>query len=184
MIFREPVVHIRLLCYFYREKDLVIMIRPATPEDAAALTEIYNHYILTTTVTFETEALRPGQMRRRIEEISAEGPYFVHESGGRVDGYCYAHRLGQRAAYEGSMELSLYLTPSGTGKGIGSALMERMVEECRRRAYRALFCLVTSGNMASAALCSKFGFEKVGCLKAAGFKSGRTLDLDYYELLL
>lgn len=82
------------------------------------------------------------------------------------------------------MELSLYLTPSGTGKGIGSALMERMVEECRRRAYRALFCLVTSGNMASAALCSKFGFEKVGCLKAAGFKSGRTLDLDYYELLL
>lgn len=164
-------------------KDLV-MIRPATPGDAAALAEIYNHYILTTTVTFETEPLSREQMRRRIEEISAEGPYFVHESGGRVDGYCYAHRLGQRAAYEGSMELSLYLSPSSTGKGIGSALMERMIEECRTRAYRALFCLVTDDNEASKALCARFGFEKVGCLKAAGFKSGRTLDLDYYELLL
>ena len=137
------------------------MIRPATPEDAAALTEIYNHYILTTTVTFETEPLSREQMRRRIEEISAEGPYFVHESGGRADGYCYAHRLGQRAAYEGSMELSLYLAPSSTGKGIGSELMGKMIEECRR-----------------------FGFEKVGCLKAAGVKFGRPLDLGYYELLL
>ena len=82
------------------------------------------------------------------------------------------------------MELSLYLTPSSTGKGIGSELMGKMIEECRMRGYRALFCLVTSGNMASAALCSKFGFEKVGCLKAAGFKFGRPLDLDYYELLL
>ena len=43
------------------------MIRPATLEDAAALTEIYNHYILTTTVTFETEPLSQAQMRRRIE---------------------------------------------------------------------------------------------------------------------
>ena len=160
------------------------MIRLATTGDAAALTEIYNYYIEKTCVTFETEPLRTQQMRRRIEEISAEGPYFVHESGGRVDGYCYAHRLGQRAAYEGSMELSLYLTPPSTGKGIGSELMGKMIEECRMRGYRALFCLVTSGNMASAALCSKFGFEKVGCLKAAGFKSGRPLDLDYYELLL
>lgn len=160
------------------------MIRPATPEDAVALTEIYNYYIENTCVTFETEPLSREQMRRRIEEISAEGPYFVHESGGRADGYCYAHRLGQRAAYEGSMELSLYLAPSSTGKGIGSALMERMIEECRRSAYRALFCLVTDDNEASKALCSRFGFERVGCLKAAGMKFGRSLDLGYYELLL
>ena len=125
------------------------MIRPATPEDAAALTEIYNYYIENTCVTFETEPLSREQMRRRIEEISAEGPYFVHESGGCADGYCYAHRLGQRAAYEGSMELSLYLAPSSTGKGIGSELMGKMIEECRTRGYRALFCLVTDDNEAS-----------------------------------
>ncbi len=82
------------------------------------------------------------------------------------------------------MELSLYLAPSCTGKGIGSELMGKMIEECRTRGYRALFCLVTDDNEASKALCSRFGFERVGCLKAAGMKFGRLLDLGYYELLL
>ena len=160
------------------------MIRKVRAEDAAALAEIYNHYILTTTATFETEPLPAEEMQTRIADISAYGPYFVHESDGAVNGYCYAHRLGQRAAYEGSMELSLYLAPSSTGKGIGSELMGKMIEECRTRGYRALFCLVTDDNEASKALCSRFGFEKVGCLKAAGVKFGRLLDLGYYELLL
>ena len=159
-------------------------IRQWRPEDAAALAEIYNHYILTTTATFETEPLPAEEMQMRIADISAHGPYFVHESDGAVDGYCYAHRLGERAAYEGSMELSVYLAPQRTGKGIGSVLMEKMIEECRRRGYRALFCLISDGNTASIALSRKFGFEKVGHLKAAGFKFGRNLDLDYYELLL
>ena len=107
------------------------MIRPATLEDAAALTEIYNHYILTTTVTFETEPLSREQMQRRIEEISAEGPYFVHESGGRVDGYCYAHRLGQRAAYEGSMEQGAFLPRHIRQHGECRALLEIRIRKGR-----------------------------------------------------
>ena len=135
------------------------MIRKVRAEDAATLAEIYNHYILTTTATFETEPLPAEEMQTRIADISAYGPYFVHESDGTVDGYCYAHRLGERAAYEGSMELSVYLAPQRTG-------------------------VISDGNTASIALSRKFGFEKVGHLKAAGFKFGRSLDLDYYELLL
>lgn len=64
------------------------MIRKVRTEDAAALAEIYNHYILTTTATFETEPLPAEEMQMRIADISAHGPYFVHESDGAVDGYC------------------------------------------------------------------------------------------------
>lgn len=88
------------------------MIRKVRAEDAAALAEIYNHYILTTTATFETEPLPAEEMQMRIADISAHGPYFVHESDGAVDGYCYAHRLGdmlqKRAPYNLSINL-LYL---------------------------------------------------------------------------
>lgn len=62
------------------------MIRKVRTEDAAALAEIYNHYILTTTATFETEPLPAEEMQMRIADISAHGPYFVHESNGAVDG--------------------------------------------------------------------------------------------------
>lgn len=160
------------------------MIRRVRPQDAQALAEIYNYYIEKTTVTFETAALDATEMQRRIEAISAEFPYIVHESAGSIDGYCYVHRLGERAAYEGSVELSIYLERGSAGKGIGSALMRAMLEECRSRGYRAVFCLISDGNAASIALCGKFGFEKVGCLKSAGLKFGKPLDLDYYELLL
>lgn len=160
------------------------MIRDARPDDARAISEIYNVYILNSTVTFETEALSVNEMQNRIEKISREFPYFVHESGGVIDGYCYVHQLGERAAYRGSVEISIYLSHGSTGKGIGSKLFGYMLEECRRRGYRAVFSLVAEGNEASKAISRKFGFEKVGCLRSAGLKFGKLLDLVYYELLL
>lgn len=160
------------------------MIRTVQPEDAKALAEIYNEYILETTVTFETQPVDAVEMQRRIESISAEFPYLVHESGGRVDGYCYVHQLGERAAYKGSVELSIYLSRSSTGKGIGSRLLTQMIAECRERGYRAVVSLITEGNTASEAISRKFGFIKAGCLKDIGLKFGRLLDLEYYELLL
>lgn len=160
------------------------MIRYVRPDDARAICEIYNGYILNTNVTFETEALSVNEMRNRIEEISLKFPYFVHEGDNGVDGYCYVHQLGERAAYEGSVEISIYLSPCSTGKGIGSKLFGHMLEECRRRGYRAVFSLIAEGNEASKAISRKFGFEKVGCLRSAGLKFGKLLDLVYYELLL
>lgn len=160
------------------------MIRAVQPEDAQALAEIYNEYILETTVTFETQPVDADEMRRRIGKIAAEFPYLVHESNGRVDGYCYVHQLGERAAYEGSVELSIYLSRSHTGKGIGSRLLERMIGECRERGYRAVVSLIVEGNAASEAISRKFGFSKAGCLKDIGLKFGKLLNLEYYELLL
>lgn len=160
------------------------MIRKVSPQDARDITEIYNYYILHTTVTFETEALSVSEMQQRIEKISSEFPYFVHESEGRVDGYCYVHQLGERAAFKGSVEISAYILHGFTGKGIGSGLFKKMTDECRSRGYRAIFSLVTADNAASQTLSRKFGFEQVGRLKNAGLKFGKLLDLLYFELLL
>ncbi len=160
-------------------------IRPVQLEDAGEITAIYNEYILHDTVTFETEPLREEEMRARIAEISARFPYFVCEEAGEVVGYCYAHQWKSRAAYRHTIETTVYLSSRHTGKGIGTLLMQELIEACRHKGdYRALIACVTEDNVASDALHLKLGFKQVSRFEKVGLKFGRWLNIIDYELLL
>lgn len=87
------------------------MIRKVTPDDAQAITDIYNPFITHTTVTFETEPVSVDEMRRRIVTLSADYPYYVYEHQGQVLGYCYLHAWKPRAAYARTLEVTIYLAP-------------------------------------------------------------------------
>lgn len=160
------------------------MIRPVEQRDIPALTDIYNHYILHTTVSFETEAISVAEMARRVEQISASHPYIVHETGGTVDGYCYAHPWKERAAYRGTLETTVYLADGSQRRGIGRALMKRLIADCRAAGARALIACVTGENDASIALHRHLGFRQVACFEKVGLKFGRLLDVLDFELLL
>ncbi len=160
------------------------MIRRVTPQDTAAITGIYNEYIAHTVISFETEPLSETEMQRRIGQISAAFPYFVYEIDDEVAGYCYAHEWKERAAYRHTLETTVYLSPRHTGKGIGLALMQRLIDECRNRGYHALIACITGNNEASKALHAKLGFTQVSHFKAVGYKLGQWLDVVDYELLL
>ncbi len=161
-----------------------VMIREVRIEDAEEIVGIYNDYILNTTVTFEIEPLSADDMRRRIADTAASYPYMVYVLDGKVVGYCYVHRWHERAAYEGVVELSVYLARQHVGRGIGTELTRRMIKECRRRGYRAIITCVTGGNDASLALQRKLGFTQVAHYKAVGLKFGRLIDVLDYELLM
>ena len=75
------------------------MIRDVKPQDATAITKIYNEYITNSIISFETEPLTEEDMLSRIVQISSKYPYLVYETGGIVVGYCYAHAWKERAAY-------------------------------------------------------------------------------------
>ncbi|WP_455674592.1 N-acetyltransferase family protein [Phocaeicola sp.] len=160
------------------------MIRRVKLQDAKAVTAIYNEYIMHSTVTFETEPLREEDMRGRMAEISASFPYFVYEEEGKVVGYCYAHGWKQRSAYRNTLETTVYIHAGHQGKGIGKALMEKLIGECRREGYHALIACLTEPNEASTALHAALGFQKVSHFKEVGLKFGRWLDVSDYELLL
>lgn len=160
------------------------MIRRVQLRDAKAITAIYNEYVEHSVATFETEPLREEDMRIRIAEITAHFPYFVYEQEGEIVGYCYAHPWKQRAAYRHTLETTVYLARGNEGKGIGKALMQRLIEECRRDGYRALIACITEGNAASDALHLKLGFRQVSHFEKVGLKFGRWLDVIDYELLL
>lgn len=160
------------------------MIRNVGIQDAQDIVDIYNNYIRNTTITFETEPLQADAMEKRISDISALYPFLAYEMNGKVIGYCYVHQWKERAAYKGVVELSIYLSSQCVGKGIGTKLMLRMIEECRQRNYRVIITCVTGENDASKALQKKLGFDQVAHFKDIGLKFNRLIDIFYYELIL
>lgn len=160
------------------------MIRPVTLNDALAITNIYNDYITQSVASFETEPLSEEDMRKRIMEISSQYPYFVDERDGEIYGYCYAHAWKERAAYCNTLETTIYISPGHKRQGIGRALMEHLIEACRRQRYHALIACITGGNEGSIRLHLSLGFKQVSHFIEVGNKFGKKLDVVDFELLL
>lgn len=159
-------------------------IRPVTLTDAEAITEIYNYYIAETTVSFETEPLSVEEMRARIKSISAHFPYFVYEKDGKILGYCYAHPWKERAAYDKTLETTIYLDKDVTHQGIGSKMVRHLIELCKNQGFHALIACITEGNEASVKMHESLGFKQVSRFEEVGYKFGRWLGVVDLELIL
>ena len=161
------------------------MIRPANKDDCQAIAGIYNHYITHTTVTFEEEPVGPDTMAARLEETAAASlPWLVIEEGGRVVGYAYAGKWKGRCAYRYSVESTVYLEPSATGRRLGSALYDVLLPRLRERGAHVVIAGIALPNAASVALHEKLGMEKVAHFKEVGFKFDRWIDVGYWQLTL
>ncbi|WP_034291897.1 arsinothricin resistance N-acetyltransferase ArsN1 family B [Herbaspirillum sp. RV1423] len=159
-------------------------IRPATAADAAAICEIYNHYVLTTTISFEMEAVSTPEMAQRIAEVSAQFPWLVYEENGRILGYAYAAKWKVRKAYQHSVESSVYLARDSGGKGIGSQLYEALFAELKARSVHAVMGGIAQPNPGSVALHEKMGFVKVAHFAQVGRKFDQWIDVAYWQLIL
>jgi phosphinothricin acetyltransferase len=159
------------------------MIRTVTLEDAAAVCGIYNYYVENTDVTFEEDPVPVSAMESRINAVTAKYPWLVYEEAGEVLGYAYIHPWHERPAYRFTVEDSIYLKRGKTGRGIGKALLARLLEDTRKPDIHALMSVITVPNEASTALHEKFGFKQVGRFAEVGCKFGRRLDVGYWELI-
>jgi phosphinothricin acetyltransferase len=160
------------------------MIRPVSIDDAMAIRDIYNYYIVNTAVSFEEEPLGVREMTERIQKISAKYPWFVWEEAGEVLGYAYVNTWRERAAYRYAAELSIYLKKGYEGKGIGGKLFGHLLEGVKKTNIHALVSGITLPNARSVILHEKFGFKKVTQFNEIGFKMGKWLDVGYWELIL
>lgn len=160
------------------------MIRPVETKDIPQITEIYNSYVLNGVESFETQPLTIEHMGDRIAGIHPQFPYYVAEEEGRVVGFCYAHPWKERAAYCHTLETTIYLRPDVKRRGTGTALMHKLLADCRRRGYKALIACITGENVASIAFHRRLGFEQASLFRSVGYKHGRWLDVVDMELLL
>ncbi len=158
-------------------------IRKVKISDAEQITEIYNHYVLHSHCTFEIDAVSIVEMEKRIAEISAVYPYFVLIEEDSILGYTYASQYKTRAAYQNSVEISVYVKNGVNQKGIGTRLYDRLFAELAESKFHAIIAGISLPNEASIRLHEKFGMEKVARFREVGFKSGRWIDVGYWELI-
>ena len=160
-------------------------IRAAGADDAEALARIYNHYIESTIITFEEEAIDAGEMTRRIDDVAAATlPWLVAERDGDVVGFAYASKWKGRCAYRYSVETTVYVDHRCPRQGLGSLLYGALLPRLKDAGLHAAIGGIALPNDASVALHERFGFEKVAQFKEVGFKFGRWIDVGYWEKLL
>jgi phosphinothricin acetyltransferase len=160
------------------------MIRYVTQRDVKRITEIYNDYIINTTISFEVKPLTEDEMRNRIESVLAHGPFLVWEEDGEIAGYCYAHPWKERAAYHNTLETTVYLAPQYFRRGIGSQLMHELINQCRVDNIKVLIACITANNEASIKMHEALGFKQVSYFSQVGEKFGQWLDVIDMQLTL
>ena len=164
--------------------DSQLTIRNARLSDVAAITEIYNEAILTTTATFDTI---PKGVSERSEWLKSHGerhPVIVVELNEMVVGWASLSRWSERSAYDDTAETSFYVKSEFRGRGAGRKLKEAIIDEARRLKFHTLIARVAEGGDASLHLNESFGFVRVGTLKEVGRKFGRFLDVHVLQKML
>ncbi len=160
-----------------------IVVRPGNDADLAAINEIYNHYVLSTPVTFDVEPVSMPQRREWMRRYGPSGRHrlFVAEAGGAVIGYADSHQFRQKAAYDTTVETSAYCAPDAAGRGTGTALYRALFESIRGEDVRVAMAGITLPNAASVALHENFEFTLAGVMHDVGRKFGKYWDVAWFE---
>lgn len=159
-------------------------IRPATEADLTVINDIYNHYVLHSTCTYQEEPETMDNRRQWFSRHREKHPVIVAVADGRVAGWGSLSPYHARSAYRFTVENSVYVHHELHRHGIGSLLLEELVIRARHLGHRAIIAGIDGQQTASVALHHKFHFEKVGHLMEVGFKFNRWLDVVYMELNL
>lgn len=157
-------------------------IRAAREEDLSRLTEIYNWAILNTTATFDIEPQSVDARKPWFFQHTGKHPLIVAEYDGKVVGYSSLSRFREKQAYERTVELSVYVHPSYWNKGVGTALMKKILDMAAELGHHTVVSGITAGNDTSIRMHQKLGFKFCGCFKEVGFKFGQWQDVVFYQL--
>jgi phosphinothricin acetyltransferase len=158
-------------------------IRPATERDFPAIAAITNHYIATTTIHFGYEPVTADELAAGWR--GSRFPWLVTtDDTDTAIGYAKATVWRERAAYNRTTELGLYIAHDLRGRGLGTALYRELIAEVTRRGFHSAIAGITLPNDASLALHRRLGFVDVGVVRDAGWKLDRWNDVAFFQLML
>ncbi len=160
-----------------------IRIRPAVKPDLPRLTEIYNYYVVNTAVTFDIEPYTVERRAAWFEQFATTGRHrlLVAEENDSVIGYAGTTRFRPKAAYDPTVETTIYCAPNATTKGIGRRLYAALFEAVAGEDIHRILAGYALPNPASAALHQRFGFKPIGTFSENGRKFGRYWDVVWSE---
>lgn len=154
-----------------------IQIRPVKLEDTNDLVDIYAYYVLNTTITFEYDVPSIDEFTQRIMKITNKYPYLVALINYKIVGYAYATAYKERAAYDWSVETTVYVKHGEHGNGIGKSLYIELEQALKNKHIVNMLACITFPNSKSIDFHSKFGFTTVGHFPKVGFKFNEWRDI-------
>ena len=162
---------------------MTITTRPAKHEDLPRLTEIYNHFVIHTPVTFDLEPYTIERRAAWFEQFADTGRHrlVVAEESGLVVGYAGTTRFRVKPAYDTTVETTVYSSPETIGKGIGRRLYATLFEAIAGENINRIVGGYALQNPASAKLHEMFGFKPVGVFSQCGYKFGKYWDVAWVE---
>ena len=160
------------------------MIRHFHINDAQALLDIYNYYVLNTVVTFDIEPLSLETFQKKLKTISDAYPILVFEEGNDILGFAYGSRFRPKPAYDYVVESTVYVKHDVHGKRIGTQLYAELIKQLKKGHYHMVLGVLTLPNEASVKLHEKFSFQQVAELKEVGFKFNSWQNIGIWQLKL
>ena len=159
------------------------IIRPACLADLPRLTEIYNHYVQQTHITFDIRPSTPEQRTPWFHDHSdgRRNRILVAESEAEILGYAATGPFRGKEGYQTTVEVSVACSPHATGRGIGTALYRELFSSLQAEDLRRIVAGVAQPNPASMALHLRFGFNVVGTFTEVGRKFGKYWDVTWME---
>src|SRR4051812_8901361 len=158
-------------------------VRSAVLDDLAALTAIYNHYVLHTPITFDVKPCEPDDRRPWFEDHSPAGRHrlLVAEDHGEVVGYATTSRWRPKPAYDSTVESSVYVRHDAVGRGLGRQLYAALFDAMAGEDVHTIVAGVALPNAASIGLHERFGFREVGVFREVGRKFGTFWDVAWLQ---
>ena len=160
------------------------MIRIAKEEDLQQMLDIYGHYVLHTTYSFEYTLPTLAEFTRRFQKVTDRFPWLVWEEGGRVLGYAYGSAPFEREAYQWCGELSVYVAQSAQGRGIGRKLYTAAEQILKMQGFLRVYAIITGENEISRKFHQALGYETAATFPHCGVKFGRSLAVIWMEKVL
>lgn len=159
-------------------------LRPATVADLAAINAIYNHYVVHSTCTYQTEPSTAEERANWFNLHDVPHPIIVAEEAGEVIGWGALNQFHPRQAYGRTVEDSVYVRHDQHRRGVGRTILKELVRLAIERGYHTILGGISADQEASIALHASLGFEKVSHLREVGYKFDRWLDVIWMQKMI
>ena len=168
------------------KEEIQIMFREANLNDLNFVLDLYNYYILNTTVTFDDEKITLEELQARLSYNSKKYKTFLVCD--RVDnnsiGFCFLTQFRKKPAYDKSAEIGIYLKPENTGQKLGHHIIKFLEEYAKENQIEVIIASISGENVNSIKLFDRVGYERCAHYKKIAVKFNRRLDLVHYEKIL
>jgi len=163
---------------------VAVRVRSGGPGDLPSIVDLYNHYVLHSTATFEVAPVRVEERTAWLAEHSGAGPHqllVAERPSGEIVGWATTGPFRSRAAYATTVEASVYCRPDALGLRVGTTLYRQLFRAIEAQDIERVVAGIALPNPASVALHRRFGFRHVGTFTRVGRKFGRYWDVAWFE---